>query len=154
MAYLRIAEEKTLSKAVSALFGVLRVCITHVGTGSPEAASAVIDMWSDVDPSFSQYPYPVSTNVGGCFDLIQRFIFPALNEWIAVYWAAVVAGTPASETLATTFDIDKLQQSFKTGVSGMAQNAATVGQGLAVAKIDGGHPQTGDILSPGARLRQ
>ena len=55
MAELRIAHEKTLSKAISTLFGILRVCITRGGTESAEAASAVIDLWSDADPSFGQY---------------------------------------------------------------------------------------------------
>ena len=68
----------------------------------------------------------------GCFDLIQRFIFPVLNEWVAGYWTSVIAGQPVVKTLSSVLEMDALQQSVKTGVGVLAQYASTVRSGLAV----------------------
>lgn len=137
MTSLRAAEEKSLSKAVSVLFGAMRLCLPHLGSDASSNAVAIIDLWADVDNAFVKYPYPKTGTTSGCFDLIQRFIFPVLNEWIATYWSALIAGQPITKTLAAVLEMDVLQQSVKTGVGILAQYASTVRSGLAVAKIAG-----------------
>ena len=134
---LRKTEEKSLSKAVSVMVDALRLCLPQVGKEAPTNSVAIIDLWADVDSTFDNYPYPKTGATSGCFDLIQRFIFPVLNEWVAGYWTSVIAGQPVVKTLSSVLEMDALQQSVKTGVGVLAQYASTVRSGLAVAKVAG-----------------
>ena len=71
------------SAAVAVMHGLFP---GRIGRAAAQLTVSVIEIWSDVDQSFSHYSSFYGETQCPAMDMLQRFIAPPLNEWAAAAW--------------------------------------------------------------------